>query len=98
MATRRKKAITFYERAVKLDLNFTLAWARLSGAHAFVYLARIDATSARRDAAKRALENAQKLQPHFPETVLALAHYQYRVLRDYRVAKSTLALVSNATR
>src|SRR5215831_11087769 len=89
-----RKAISFYERAVQLDPNFALAWARLSGAHAFVYFSRMDATAARRDAAKRALENAQKLQPNSPETVLALGHYQYRVLRDYRLAKSTLALVS----
>ena len=89
-----RKAVSFYERAVQLDPNFTLAWARLSGAHAFVYFSRVDATAARRDAAKRALENAQKLQPNSPETVLALGHYQYLVLRDYRLAKSTLALVS----
>ena len=34
-------------------------------------------TAARRDAAKRALENAQKLQPNSPETLLALGYYQY---------------------
>ena len=32
-----RKAISFYERAVQLDPNFALAWARLSRAHAFVY-------------------------------------------------------------
>ena len=36
-----------------------------------------DTTAARRDAAKRALENAQKLQPNSPETLLALGYYQY---------------------
>ena len=36
-----------------------------------------DITAARRDAAKRALENAQKLQPNSPETQLALGYYQY---------------------
>ena len=33
--------------------------------------------AARRDAAKRALENAQKLEPNSPETLLALGYYQY---------------------
>ena len=33
------KAIGFYERAVQLDPNFALAWARLSRADAFLYLA-----------------------------------------------------------
>jgi len=83
------KAIGFYERAVQLDPNFSLAWARLSRAHAFVYFFPLDATSARRDAAKRALENAQKLQPNSPETLLALGYYQYHVLRDYGLAKTT---------
>jgi serine/threonine protein kinase/Tfp pilus assembly protein PilF len=88
------KAISFYERAVQLDPNFALAWARLSGAHAFVYFIPLDTTAARRDAARKALENAQKLAPDSPETLLALGYYQYLVLRDYGLAKSTFALVS----
>ena len=57
------KAADFYERAVQLDPNFALAWARLSRADADLYFDQRDPTPARRDAAKRALENAQKLQP-----------------------------------
>ena len=53
-----------------------------------------DITAARRDAAKRALENAQKLQPNSPETQLALGYYQYLVLRDYGLAKTTFGRVS----
>ena len=53
-----------------------------------------DTTAARRDAAKKALENAQKLQPNSPETLLALGYYQYRVLRDYGLAKTTFGHVS----
>ena len=68
-----RKAISFYERAVELDPNFALAWARLSRADALLYFYRDDtATAAWRDAAKRALENAQKLEPNSPETLLAL--------------------------
>jgi len=52
------KAIDFYERAVQLDANFAIAWARLSRADAQIYASRTS-TAARRDAAKRALENAQ---------------------------------------
>ena len=51
-------------------------------------------TAARRDAAKSALENAQKLQPNSPETLLALGYYQYWVLRDYGLAKTTFERVS----
>src|SRR5262249_4088407 len=83
-----------YERAVQLDPNFALAWARLSQADAALYFTRADTTASRRDAAKRALENAQKLQANSPETLLALGYYQYLVLRDYGLAKSTFTLVS----
>ncbi len=88
------KAIGFYERAVQLDPNFALAWARLSRADAFLYFSSADQTSARRDAAKSALENAQRLQPNSSETLLALGYYQYRVLRDYGLAKTTFKELS----
>jgi TolB-like protein/Tfp pilus assembly protein PilF len=84
----------FYERAVQLDPNFALAWARLSRADAFLYFSHEDQTSARRDAAKSALENAQRLQPNSSETLLALGYYQYWVLRDYGAAKTTFDRVS----
>jgi TolB-like protein/Tfp pilus assembly protein PilF len=90
-----RKAIDFYERAVQLDPNFATAWARLSRADAGLYFEGVETTAAaRRDAAKRALENAQKLEPNSPETLLALGYYQYLVLRDYRLAKTTFGRVS----
>ena len=88
------KAIEFYDLAVRLDPNFALAWARLSGVHALLYSNRRDTTAARRDAAKEALENAQKLQPNTPETLLFTGYYQYWVLQDYALAKATFGRVS----
>jgi TolB-like protein/Flp pilus assembly protein TadD len=89
------KAAGFYERAVELDPNFALAWARLSRANAHLYFSGgPESTSAQRDAAKRALEKAQKLEPNLPETLLALGYYQYWVLRDYGAAKTTFDRVS----
>src|SRR5262249_27774407 len=87
------KAIDSYEQAVHVDPNFALAWARLSAAHAFLYFNGGDRTAARRDAAKHALENAQKLQPDSPETLVALGYYQYHVLLDYGLAKTTFGRV-----
>src|SRR5262245_26656598 len=89
-----RKAVSSYERAVQLDPNFALAWARLSRADATLYFWLIDTTAARRDAAKSALENAQRLQPNSPETLLAAGYYQYWVLRDYGPAKTTFEHVS----
>ncbi len=88
------KAIEYYDLAVRLDPNFALAWARLSGVHALLYSNRRDTTTARRDAAKEALENAQKLQPNSPETLLFTGYYQYWVLQDYGLAKATFGRVS----
>src|SRR5262245_45814980 len=88
------KAIDFYDLAVQRDPNFALAWARLSGLHALLYSNRRDTTAARRDAAKRALETAQKLQPNAPETLLFAGYYQYWVLHDYGLAKGMFERVS----
>ena len=86
------KAIGCFERAVQLDPNFAVAWARLSRAYSYLYFQRID--GARPDAAKDALEHAQKLQLNSPETLLATGYYQYWVLRDYGLAKATFHLVN----
>jgi len=89
------KAISFYERAVQLDPNFAIAWARLSRADASLYFNRVDtATVARGEAAKLALDNAQKVEPNSAETLLALGYYQYWVLLDYGTAKTTFERVS----
>ena len=87
------KAIGFYERAVQLDPNFAIAWARLSRAEAFLYHSATT-SAALRDAAKRALENAQKLEPNSSETLLALGYYEFLVLGDYAAAKTTFGRVS----
>ena len=89
-----REATGFYERAVQLDPKFAIAWARLSRVDALIYFRIFDKTAARRDAAKKALENAQKLAPNSPETLLALGYYQYWVLRDYESAKTTFGGVS----
>jgi TolB-like protein/Tfp pilus assembly protein PilF len=88
-----RKAISFYEHAVQLDPKFALAWARLSRAHALLYFTGADPTAARHDAAKSALDTAQKIQPNSPETQLALGYYQYRVLLDYELANTTFKRV-----
>jgi tetratricopeptide (TPR) repeat protein len=82
-----------YERAVQLDPNFAIAWARLSRANALIYAAEgVDTT--RTDEAKRALENAQRLAPNSAETLFALGYYQYGVLDNFGAAKITLGRVS----
>jgi tetratricopeptide (TPR) repeat protein len=86
------KAVGFYEQAVKLDPNFAIAWARLSRAEAFLSRDGVNRV-ARGEAAKNALDNAQKLEPDSPETLLALGYYQYWVLRDYGAARTSFERV-----
>jgi TolB-like protein len=74
------KAIGFYEQAVQLDPKFALAWARLSRAEALLYFRNARSGDNMRDAAKKALENAQKLEPDSPETLLS--HYRDLPTRD----------------
>jgi serine/threonine protein kinase/Tfp pilus assembly protein PilF len=89
-----QKTADSYERAVQLDPNFALAWARLTHVDAGIYANRPDITAAaRRDAAKCALEQAQKLAPDSPETLVALGHYQAMVLGDWGTARTTFERV-----
>jgi TolB-like protein/Tfp pilus assembly protein PilF len=89
------KAGDFYQRAVQLDPNFAIAWARLSRVDAQIY-SSATSTAARRDAAKHALENAQKLEPDSIETLLALGYYELWALRDYGSAKATFGRINTA--
>jgi tetratricopeptide (TPR) repeat protein len=90
------EARDFFEWAVQLDPTFAIAWARLSRAETVLYMVHDEthgSQAIRAERAKRALENAQRLDPDSPETLLALGYYQYRVLRDYSAAKTTFSRV-----
>src|SRR4029450_7317135 len=79
---------------VRMRILNSASSAPPSRAHAVLSFRLLDTTAARRDAAKRALENAQKLEPNSPETLLALGYYQFWLLRDYGLAKATFKEVS----
>ena len=85
-----QKAISFYKRAIKLDPDFAIAWARLSRMYSLLYGSFGD----RLGDAKGALERAQALQPNAPETLLALGYYQNDELREYEHARKTFLRVA----
>ena len=78
---------------MQLDPYFASGWARLSRSEGHLYFSPFDHSPVRRDEAKRDLDNAQKLEPNSPETLLALGYYQYRVLLDCAIAKTTFGRV-----
>jgi TolB-like protein/Tfp pilus assembly protein PilF len=79
-------AIQAFEAAVHLDSGFALAWAALSYVQAGLFF-NSDASTARREAAHTALDNALRLQPDLLETQVAEAYYHYLVERDYDRAR-----------
>jgi serine/threonine protein kinase/tetratricopeptide (TPR) repeat protein len=76
------RAIDNYNRAVELDPDFALAYARLSEAHARLYYYRVDLSQNRRDMAKSAMKMAMRLNPDLPDVHLAAGYYYLMVERD----------------
>jgi tetratricopeptide (TPR) repeat protein len=76
---------------------FSLARSRLCRAHSLVYwhytCCEPGVVTTSREDAKQALDNARKLQPDSPDTLLALA-YQYWVLGNYECANTTFRRVN----
>jgi TolB-like protein/Tfp pilus assembly protein PilF len=72
-----------YGRAVQLDPNFALAWARLAVLRSFLYFNRIDANVNSAASVKEAADKASALQPDLAEAWVAQGAYRYRVQRDF---------------
>ena len=70
-------AIRMYERAVELDDEFALAYAKLSQAYAGMYHWNYDHSSERLAKAKAAVDRAFALDPELPEANWALGFYYY---------------------
>jgi serine/threonine protein kinase/tetratricopeptide (TPR) repeat protein len=79
-------SVEMYEKAVELDPNFALAWARLARVHLRSYAYwRTDPTPERLEQAQRSLDHALALDPGHPEVILAHGYYYYWT-EDYRQA------------
>ncbi|MHC4205002.1 MAG: protein kinase domain-containing protein [Planctomycetota bacterium] len=76
-------ASQFFEKAVAIDPNYTLAYARLSEYHSNMYWHYYDHTDQRRSLAKQAIDKAFELNPDLPEVRLALGRYYYHCHLDY---------------
>src|SRR5213592_1520608 len=79
------KAEPLFEQAIKLDPNFSLAYAGLSMVESWMYHS-FDPLPARRDKARLNADKALRLQPDLPEGHLALGFSYYYGDRDYQRA------------
>ncbi|HEU4649538.1 MAG TPA: protein kinase [Gemmatimonadales bacterium] len=77
-----RRAIPYYEQSVALDSTFGLAWAQLARSHATLFWLATP-TPAVAQAAKRALERAQRYAPDRAATLLALGIYRGNVQRNW---------------
>jgi TolB-like protein/Flp pilus assembly protein TadD len=79
------KAEELFERAIKLDPNFALAFAGLSEVESWIYH-EDEPTAARREKARLNANESLRLQPDLPEGHLALGFSYYYGDRDYERA------------
>ena len=86
-----KQAEQLYERAIQLDPNFALAFARYSQLESWLGHT-FDRAPARRDKARALAERALQLEPDLPEAHLALGFSQYYGDNNYDAAAREFAI------
>ena len=86
------QAAQLLDEAVTRDPRFLQAWCLLSRVHCAAYFRGHDHSAARLELANTAVQTALRLQPDAGEAHLALAIYYYNGFRDYRRARSELAV------
>ncbi len=87
-----RNAVAMYNRAVRLDPGFALAYAKLAIAHDFTYWFYHDRTDQRLAVTKKAADRALALDPDLPEGHIALGWYYYHGHYDYDRALEHLAI------
>ena len=97
-----KQGEQMYQRAIDLDPNFALAYARYSQLESWV-VHSYERTAARRDKARSLAERALQLQPDLPEGHLALGFSYYygdnnydAALNEFQIAQRGLPNDSDA--
>jgi TolB-like protein/Tfp pilus assembly protein PilF len=75
-----------YQRAVELDPDFALAWARMAILRSFLNFNAIDLNTYTPDSVKQASDRAMALASDAGESWIALGSYRYRILRDFNGA------------
>ncbi len=90
-----EKAEQLFEKATKLDPNFSKAFAALAWVQDWMYHT-FDPTPARKAKAYAAAEEALRLEPDLPEAHLALGFYHYYCERNYQRALEEFAIAKKS--
>ena len=90
--TSELESVRLLDEAVARDPNFIRAYYLLGQVHIILYTGGYDHTSARRELARAAIQNAARLQPEAGELHLAWARYAYYCTNDYDRAEAELDL------
>jgi TolB-like protein/Tfp pilus assembly protein PilF len=80
-----------YAKAVQLDPNFALAWARLAIVRSFLYFNFVDRTTNSPAVIKEAADRAMALQPELGEAWIAQGSYRYHIASDFTGALAAYA-------
>ena len=80
------KAVEMYDKAIELDPNFALAYARVSITHSIIYSQLWDHSEDRLQLAKTTLDKANILDPDHPEIHFARGVYYEDCLQDNNLA------------
>jgi tetratricopeptide (TPR) repeat protein len=82
------QASDYLKKAVELDPNFALAWARLGQVKSNLFYQDYDVTPASRASAEEAVQKARRLAPELAEPLLALGYFQFYCERDLKKARA----------
>ncbi len=86
------QAVSLLEEAVRRDPKFLLAYCLLSETNLDLYWFGFDHTTARREQAHAALQQAEQLQPQAGEVHMQKGLYAYHGFRDYVPARAEFEL------
>jgi TolB-like protein/Tfp pilus assembly protein PilF len=93
--TKLKQSEQLYQRAIELDPNFALAFARYSQLESWMQRTH-DASSEHREKARALAERALQLQPDLPEAHLALGFSHYYGDNNYEAALKEFEIAQRA--
>lgn len=83
----RSQSISFLEKTITLDPNFTLAWVRLSLLHTMNYLLGVNRTAAGLRKARDPIYEALSQDPENPDVLRGMGFYFYGCHKDYAIAE-----------